>query len=148
MLKDYKADINALYPYGDIFRSISEHDPEEDQYVQRMIDIKEFPEKAADPKKPQAKVSSYMCPIVYYYILREGNLGDQRYEAIKELVDRGSKFTVRDSEGRDAYMLGAIRNHFKILEYLFSLSEIAGKEGDAIDNKGWSALHYVVNPLI
>ena len=113
-----------------------------------MIDIKEFPEKAADPKKPQAKVSSYMCPIVYYYILREGNLGDQRYEAIKELVDRGSKFTVRDSEGRDAYMLGAIRNHFKILEYLFSLSEIAGKEGDAIDNKGWSALHYVVNPLI
>lgn len=45
-------------------------------------------------------------------------------------------------------MLGAIRNHIKILEYLFSLSEIAGKEADAIDNKGWTALHYVVNPLL
>ena len=113
-----------------------------------MIDIKESPEKAAHKDKPQAKATSYMCPIVYYYILREGRGFDQRYEAIKELVDRGARFTVRDSEGRDAYMLTAIRNHYKILEYLFSISDIAGKEVDAIDNKGWSALHYVVNPLL
>ena len=30
MLKDYGADINGLYPYGQIFRSIKETDSEED----------------------------------------------------------------------------------------------------------------------
>ena len=29
MLKDYGAEINGLYPYGDIFRSIKETDDEE-----------------------------------------------------------------------------------------------------------------------
>ena len=39
MIKQYGADINALYPYADIFRSVKEKDSEEDQFILRMIDI-------------------------------------------------------------------------------------------------------------
>ena len=89
-----------------------------------------------------------MCPIIFYYVLREGHGFHNRFEGIKELVNLAAKFTDRDSEGRDFYMLSAIRNNSKILEYLFGLSEKAGKEVDSIDNKGWTAVHYVVKPLI
>lgn len=136
MVKEYGADLNALYPYGDIFRSIKETDEEEDQFLERMIDVRHSPEKAADPKKPAAKPTSYMCPLVFYYVLREAKRRafEQRYDAIRYLVDLGANFKSRDSEGRDVYMLSVMRNHTKIFEYLVSLSEKAGIELDAVDN--------------
>lgn len=150
MVKEYGADLNALYPYGDAFRSIKETDGEEDQFLERMIDLKHCPEKAPDPEKQAAKPTSYMCPLVFYYVLRESQRRafEQRYDAIRHLVDLGANFTSRDSEGRDVFMLSVMRNNTKIFEFVVSLSEKAGINLDAVDNEGKSAAHYVVNPLI
>ena len=71
MVKEYGADLNALYPYGDVFRSIKESDDEEDQFLERMIDVIHRPEKRADAKKAESKPTSYMCPLIFYYVLRE-----------------------------------------------------------------------------
>jgi len=60
MVKEYGADLNALYPYDDVFRSIKEADQEEDQFAGRIIDILADPQKAPkkelkDVAKPKSK---------------------------------------------------------------------------------------------
>lgn len=65
---------------------------------------------------------------------------------LRGLLQRGAKFNVHDSDGRDAMSYAILDNNLGLVKFLIANGQLGLLVRDVQDRAGRSAAHFVVNP--
>lgn len=128
------ADVNLLYPEpdfepaykGEIKSLMKEHSAKYDESV-------------------------YKTTILINMVRQLADSGEEEDEArlvanLRGLLQRGAKFNVHDSDGRDAMSYAVLNNNLGLVKFLIANGRLGLLVRDVQDYAGRSAAHLVVNP--